>query len=81
MVSDLTWKQRKEMIKAIDAAGGIFSVQEKKTLPADFVELAMIYAYEMTEHDMEQAPYVELVTKAMVVFEEIFLKADAEKKS
>lgn len=81
MVKDLTWKQRKEMINAIDEFGGIMKVQERKTLPAEFVELAMIYAYEMSEEDLAKAPYLDLVTKAMAVFEEIFLKAEAEKKS
>jgi hypothetical protein len=77
----LTYKQRRELIKAIDEYGGFQKVVNNQTLPIEFVELALKYAHGLTEADFEDMPYSEMVEKAMDVFIDEIVKPEAEKKS
>ncbi len=81
---DVTWAQRKELKKALEAAGVTFrKLAENAEFPIDFVELAFMYGVEGYDdpEPLNELSEVELTIGASEVFANVFIKPEEEKKS
>lgn len=86
-IRDVTWKERKAMMKALQEAGiGYREIVEKLLIPVEFIELAFRYGIEGFqgpdyEEKLNALPESQLILGASKVFEKIFFKLEEEKKS